>query len=488
MAGNAAAPRAQGADQTTSAMAQAPAATTSAPSATSPTQTKSPAQSSAATQEIEGIWQGTLMPRNATKGVRFVIKIAKDTGGGLKASLYNADQGTQPINFDAVSMQGSDVELTSPMITISGKLSADGNSIDAVWGVDTPSVSFARSAPDGVWAIPEPIEPMADNAHPGIEAATIKPTKPGSSGKLFAVRGTHFLTSGTNLNDLLAYAYGVHTEQIIGAPDWAGKDLFDIDSIPDVPGRPGSNQMREMTQKLLADRLQFKFHRVSRELAVYAITVAPGGPKLAATKASTTDLPNFIFRGLGDLFVTNMTINEVADGFQSAVMDRPVVDHTGLTGRYDFTLKWMPDDSQFAQFLGNGGPTPTAAEDNLNASLSLNTAAQEQLGLKFEATQAPDDVIVIDHVEKPLCNPADESTFRQIAAVCSFGISSIDADCVRIYETGLERLYFSGVLPAPQKVQIAYKLLYAYRPGDTDKIHAVMNELDEYKDVEGSCP
>jgi uncharacterized protein (TIGR03435 family) len=72
---------------------------------------------------------------------------------------------------------------------------------------------------------------MAADAHPGIDVATIMPTKPGSSGKLFTVRGTHFLTFGTNLNDLLAFAYGVHSKQIIGAPDWAGTDLFDIDSV-----------------------------------------------------------------------------------------------------------------------------------------------------------------------------------------------------------------------------------------------------------------
>jgi hypothetical protein len=100
--------------------------------------------------------------------------------------------------------------------------------------VNTPrsiAVSFARTAPDAAWAIPEPIKPMAADAHPGIDVATIKPTKPGSSGKLFTVRGTHFLTFGTNLNDLLAFAYGVHSKQIIGAPDWAGTDLFDIDSV-----------------------------------------------------------------------------------------------------------------------------------------------------------------------------------------------------------------------------------------------------------------
>jgi uncharacterized protein (TIGR03435 family) len=79
-----------------------------------------------------------------------------------------------------------------------------------------------------------------------------------------------------------------------------------------------------------------------------------------------------------------------------------VVDQTGLTDRYDFTLKWTPDDSQFIQFRGNS-PLPPP-KDDASAPPSLYTAVQEQLGLKIEATKASDDVIVIDHVDKPSAN------------------------------------------------------------------------------------
>ena len=88
---------------------------------------------------------------------------------------------------------------------------------------------------------------------------------------------------------------------------------------------------------------------------------------------------------------------------QSGVMDKPVVDQTGLKDKYDFDLKWTPDDSQFAQFRGSVNMTPPTTTDP-NAPPSLYTATQEQLGLKFQATKAPDDVIVIDHVEKPSAN------------------------------------------------------------------------------------
>jgi uncharacterized protein (TIGR03435 family) len=103
------------------------------------------------------------------------------------------------------------------------------------------------------------------------------------------------------------------------------------------------------------------------------------------------------FRGLGDLGVRNANMADFTGLMQQAVLDRPVLDQTELTGRYDFTLVWTPDDSQFAG-MGAKIPPPT---DSANAPPNLYTAIQEQIGLKLEATKAPADVMVIDHVEKP---------------------------------------------------------------------------------------
>jgi uncharacterized protein (TIGR03435 family) len=86
---------------------------------------------------------------------------------------------------------------------------------------------------------------------------------------------------------------------------------------------------------------------------------------------------------------------------QGAVMDKPVVDQTGLTERYDFNLNWTPDQSQFASL---GAHIPTPNPDDPNALPSLYTALQEQLGLKMEATRAKVDVMVIDHIDKPSAN------------------------------------------------------------------------------------
>jgi uncharacterized protein (TIGR03435 family) len=80
-----------------------------------------------------------------------------------------------------------------------------------------------------------------------------------------------------------------------------------------------------------------------------------------------------------------------------AVLDRPVVDKTGFAGEFDFTLRWTPDETQFA---GMGIHVPPLM-DNPNAPPELFTAIQEQLGLRLEAQKIPSEVLVIDHVERP---------------------------------------------------------------------------------------
>ena len=153
-----------------------------------------------------------------------------------------------------------------------------------------------------------------------------------------------------------------------------------------------------MVQKMLADRFKLSFHHDTKELSVYVLSVAKGGPKLAKSEGDPNGLPGLFFRGRpGDLGVRNATMADFTGLMQSAVLDRPVVDQTELKGRYDFTLNWTPDESQFAG-LGAKIPPPT---DTANAPPNLYTAIQEQIGLKLEATKAPADVMIIDHVEKP---------------------------------------------------------------------------------------
>jgi uncharacterized protein (TIGR03435 family) len=386
----------------------APAAQTSAP-ATAPAQTTPPATAPPASPtDIVGIWQGTLHIAQANRDLRTEIKIAKAADSSYKLTFYSIDQGGQPFVADKTAFENGTLTFSMDAIggKYEGKMSADGKTINGTWtqGPNGLTLILERTTEDAAWPIPEPVKAMAPDAHPKFDVATIKPSQPNQPGKGFGFNGTHTRTFHTNVNDLIAVAYGMHSKQIIGAPDWLGTDLYDIDGVADVPGRPSIKQMGEMMQGLLADRFALKFHHEQRELSVYSIQVATGGPKMKETTAGPNDPQGFGLRGFGDLVVRNMTMKEFASWMQSGIMDKPVIDQTGLTASYDFNLKWTPDDSQFVQFRGTNGPIQPPAGDNPNAPPSLYTALQEQLGLKFTATKAMDDVIVIDHIEKPSSN------------------------------------------------------------------------------------
>jgi uncharacterized protein (TIGR03435 family) len=237
---------------------------------------------------------------------------------------------------------------------------------------------------------------MDANASPGIEVATIKPTKPDEQHFMLVFRGGRFQTTNVSLSKLLAFSYGVQEKQLIGLPPWAETDKYDIDAKPDTNGAPNKKQLQGMVQKLIADRFKLTFHHDTKELSVYALSAAKTGAKL--TKSENQDgLPGFGLRGLGAVTVRNATMSDFAAMMQETVLDRPVVNQTELAGRYNFSLNWTPDDSQYGGMAAKM-PPPT---DNANPPPALYTAIQEQIGLKLDATKAPTDVMVIDHVEKP---------------------------------------------------------------------------------------
>jgi bla regulator protein blaR1 len=241
---------------------------------------------------------------------------------------------------------------------------------------------------------------MAVDASPAFEVATIKPSKPETQGKGILVRGRQFSTVNTSLSDLISFAYGLHAHQVTGAPAWIETEKYDLLAQPDREGQPNEAQWKTMVQKLLADRFKLAFHRDKRELSVYAIVVGRSGARLTKSGGDPNGLPGLIFRQLGVLPAANATIGDLARVMQSVVLDRPVVDQTRLPGRYDFTLTWTPDETQFGG-LGVRVPPPT---DNAAAPPNLFTAIQEQLGLRLESTKAPAEVLVIDRVERPSAN------------------------------------------------------------------------------------
>jgi len=358
----------------------------------------------AQSSDISGQWQGTL--HGPGRDLRLILKISKAPDGKLAAVMYSIDQGGQPISASSVSLDGSTVKYAVTVINGSyeGTLSADGNTIEGKWtqGPGTSDLTLVRASADTAWAIPAPPKPMTAT-DPSFEVATIKLTPPDQPGKLFTVTpgGRQVLTKGTTMNDLIGFAYSMQPKQLINAPDWFDKDKFDITGQPDAEGIPNPDQMKTMMRKLLVDRFQLTFHKDTRVLSVYEIVVGKDGQKLTPT-AVQGNLPSLFFRGINpaDLVVRNATMVEFAGLMQSAVLDKPVVDHTGITGKFDFELKWTPDQGQFETFGGIKAP----ATENADAPPDLFTAIQQQIGLKINSTKAPTDVMVIDKVEKPSAN------------------------------------------------------------------------------------
>jgi uncharacterized protein (TIGR03435 family) len=151
-----------------------------------------------------------------------------------------------------------------------------------------------------------------------------------------------------------------------------------------------------MFQRLLACRFKLASHYESRGLPAYAIHVAKAGPKLTLTTRQPEDGTNFSYACPPVLTVRNYSMAEFAKGMQEAFMDKPVVDQTGLSGRYDFEFKWTPDELQ------TYCPTAAASSGDLaNTPPGIYTAFQEQLGLKLAAVKASVQVMVIDHIETP---------------------------------------------------------------------------------------
>jgi uncharacterized protein (TIGR03435 family) len=356
-----------------------------------------------AQQDVTGSWQGTLQ---AGRDLRTVVKIS-NAGNELTAVLYSIDQGGAALPASGVTLQGTTLRFAVPGVgaTFEGKLSADGTAIAGTMtqGDKPLPLNLKRATPDTAWAIPEPAarpKPMAADANPSFEVATIKPSQPDTPGTAITVRGRMLQTRNTPLSMLLTFAYGIHPKQVTGAPPWVDSEKYDISAQPDGEGQPNDKQWRTMLQKLLADRFKLSFHRDKKELAVYAILVDKNGSKLTKNDTDPNGLPGLFFRGLGVLPARNATMVDFAGLLQSAVLDRPVIDQTGLAGRFDFTLTWTPDETQFGG-LGIKIPPPP---DNAAAPPGLFTAVQEQLGLKLDSTKAPVDVLVVDRVEKPTEN------------------------------------------------------------------------------------
>jgi uncharacterized protein (TIGR03435 family) len=362
-------------------------------------------------QEISGTWQGKLSSPQAPNGeVRLVFKISKADGGALKALVYAIDRDPTPFSATSITLKGSTLQVSIQLLqsVFEGTLGGDGNTITGKWtqAANALPLNLVRATDQTAWAIPElPPSPvrMPANAKPEFAVATIKPSRPDAPRGGYGIRGQDVTTTNVTVSWMIKLAYNVHAHQISGAPAWLDSERYDTVGRSDTPGEPSRDQMKLMIQKLLVDRFQLRFHTEKKELPVYAMVVAKSGPKITVSAADPNAFPGIGFGrapGVISLVGRNTGLNGVANGLQSNILDKPVVDQTGLTGRYDFQLRFTPDATQVANF---GGLEPANAAD-LDAPPDIFTAFEQQLGLKLQPTKAVVDVMVIDRIERPSPN------------------------------------------------------------------------------------
>ena len=234
-----------------------------------------------------------------------------------------------------------------------------------------------------------------------FDVATIKPVDPDAkAGRYIIMQGTNrFVEKAYTLKLLIAAAYDLNPRTISGGPGWIESDHYDIVAVTPGEVRPSHDEQMSMLRTLLADRFKLTFHREEKVFSIYELEVAKSGPKLKASSAPPEDPPALISTVYPQRIVMparNATMSDLARLMQRAILDRPVVDKTGLTGRYDFDLEWAPDETQF------GGEVPVAPADA--PSLPLFSAIQQQLGLRLEATRGPVAALVVDKAERPTAN------------------------------------------------------------------------------------
>ncbi|HEY7388463.1 MAG TPA: TIGR03435 family protein, partial [Bryobacteraceae bacterium] len=354
---------------------------------------------SATQQSLAGTWQGTLRA-GSRNPARIVIKISNEKGG-WKALMYNIDLGSAGNPSSVAAVEDSNVKITFPATgaTFQGKLSGDGNSLTGIWTrLETVPLTLVRATAETGWAIPEPTSPptpMAADANPAFEVATIKQSRPDDRrSPTIQIQYRRLLTWNKSVMNLITFAYSINQREVVNGPDWLDTK-YDIVAQPGGEGQPSLHQWQIMIQKLLAERFRLSYHREKKEVSIYALVVANNGPKLLAP--STGDpkgLPNLALPARGRFRARNATMLDFVGELQGW-QNRPVVDRTGIPGRYDFGLNWTPDDYQAS--LLNGSPAPRDS----NEAPDLFTALQEQLGLRLESSKGFIDALIIDHVERP---------------------------------------------------------------------------------------
>ena len=215
-------------------------------------------------------------------------------------------------------------------------------------------------------------------AQTSFEVASIKPSLSGDGNDSFNTTDGSVTMRNVSLRMIIQDAYDLKRFTLT-APDWLDSLRFDITAK--VGGNVKQEEMRLMLQSLLAERFQLKAHRESKEMSAYALLPAKSGFKLKPAEGNGSSVSSSSGAGKAKVTCKHVSMSRLAD-FLSGRVDHPVVDQSGISDAYDFTLEWSPD-----QNVEDAGP-------------SIFTAVSEQLGLRLEPRKLPVSILVVDSVSK----------------------------------------------------------------------------------------
>ncbi len=251
---------------------------------------------------------------------------------------------------------------------------------------------------------------------PSFEVAVIRPSAADAAGTNFMLSSSRFSVTNAPLTDLIQFAWNLKTnQQAPKTPAWIASEKFDVDAtiadadrdaLKKLPADQKLEQYRLRVRTLLADRFNFKASMQTKDLPVYALVLAKGGPKPALAPAPPDTLaqrtPTLGGFSSGQVKAGAVSMAVLADWLSGRpdVDGRPVVDATGLRGSFDFTLVFARSGEQSTLYDAANAHNNNAQD----ADVPLLTALEEQLGLKLEPRRAPVEVLVIDHVEPPTPN------------------------------------------------------------------------------------
>jgi uncharacterized protein (TIGR03435 family) len=217
-----------------------------------------------------------------------------------------------------------------------------------------------------------------------FEVASVKKSKSGATNYSFHSTADGFATENMPLDMIICQAYHIKKYQLIGGPKWIQDFGYDINAKAD---RKISNEERmQMVQALLMDRFHLKLNRVSRQASLYAMVVSKGGPLLKPSNCGAGEKESCggYSWGGNDVAGSGIELAQLAGALTDS-LDLPVIDKTGLNGRFDIKLHWASTDNTGADAAGG----------------SIFTAIQEQLGLKLRLQKGPVEMLSIEHVERP---------------------------------------------------------------------------------------